>query len=38
MKNAIDNTDNHSYTLSSGVPIAKEAVLKLYNPKIPLKA
>ena len=30
MRKTIDNTNNHGYTVSSGVPAAKEAVVKLY--------
>ena len=36
MKKSIADTNNHGYTVSSGVPTAKEAVLKLYKPKVEL--
>jgi|LakMenE01Jun11ns_1017448.scaffolds.fasta_scaffold7681434_1 hypothetical protein len=36
MRKSIQNPDNHGYTLSSGIPAAREAVIKLYKPKNPI--
>lgn len=33
IKKQIEVPTNHGYTLSSGVPTAREAILKLYKPK-----
>lgn len=33
MRKSIQNPDNHGYTLASGIPAAREAVIKLYKPK-----
>lgn len=34
MKDTIGNPNNHGYSQSSGEDVAKQAVVKLYNPKI----
>lgn len=33
LRKEIANPESHGYTLSSGVPTAREAILKLYKPK-----
>ncbi len=36
MKKIIYNPDNHGYTLATGMPAAREAIIKLYKHKNPI--
>lgn len=36
IRNIIANEANHGYTLSTGVPLPRAAIARLYSPKIPI--